>query len=308
MARPKKDPTTIEQPAADDAAISESLANVDALAADSERRELAVLTIGERYDVDLPKYDRALFVERAKFHLAHSAQSMLQAGVILLAMKQAEGHGNFVRVVEDQLGMAYATASRMMRAAVKFGGEAGKKMLSNMASSPHLSKAKLFELMTLDDDTFNDLADGELDELKLDDVACMSVTELRRAIRELKGDAQAKDDAIAALSTEVQKGKKRKKAEDPDAQALADFEAAINDFGGESAKLIRKDMVDAYDAVLSTEWVASVIKPNVDRAKLFMTQRLQMIVATARDAAQSMSIRARDIGVADEDDMPPDFH
>jgi hypothetical protein len=211
MARKASPPKIIEAEPIDAKQVKTDLLSIDTLAEEKERVALVVQQIGERYGIDLPRYERDLFVERAGFHLAQSAQSMLQAGVILLAIKQAEGHGNFMRICDERLHMAPATARRMMQASIKFGGAAGTKMLANLATGEGLSKGKLFELMTLDDETFNDLAEGELDELKLDDIACMSVTELRKAVRELKATDAAKDELIAEKDKKINKLSSAKK-------------------------------------------------------------------------------------------------
>jgi hypothetical protein len=211
MARKANPPQITEAEPIDATQIAADLGSIDAFAEEKARVALVVQRIGESYGIALPKYERDVFVERAGFHLAQSAQSMLQAGVILLAIKQAEGHGNFMRICDERLNMAPATARRMMQASIKFGSAAGTKMLSNLSAGEGLNKGKLFELMTLDDEAFSDLAEGELEELDLDEVARMSVTELRRSIRELKANDAAKDELIAQKDKKINKLSSAKK-------------------------------------------------------------------------------------------------
>ena len=60
------------------------------------------------------------------------------------------------------------------------------------------NQTKLFELLVLDDDEVEELAlTGQTGELKLDDIACMSVKELRKALREARADNQADKELLA---------------------------------------------------------------------------------------------------------------
>jgi hypothetical protein len=110
----------------------------------------------------------------------------------LLVLKQVCGHGNFAARL-DVLGIDRGVAARFMSAAKKF---------SNVPSTAHLlpaigTQTKLLELLVLDDEQIDELAEtGQTGELKLDDVACMGVRELRKAVRELREREKAKNGVI----------------------------------------------------------------------------------------------------------------
>lgn len=92
------------------------------------------------------------------------------------------------------LGIDPHVASRFVSSAVKF---------SNLRSNANLINAignqtKLFEMICLDGDQLEELElTGQTGELSLDDVATMSVKELRHALREAKQEAKAKDQVLA---------------------------------------------------------------------------------------------------------------
>jgi ribosomal protein L29 len=132
-------------------------------------------------------------------NMRRSVEACLEVGRGLMVLKVACGHGEFVSRL-DVLGVERTVAARFMMAAKKF---------ANVATSQHLTKAigtqsKLLEMLVLDDEQIEELAlTGETGELKLDDVATMSVKELRAKVRELKGEVKAKEDVLAKRATQV---------------------------------------------------------------------------------------------------------
>ena len=78
--------------------------------------------------------------------------------------------------------------------------------LSNAALTTHLTKAignqsKLFEMLVLDDEQIDELAlTGESGELKLDDIATMSVKELRAAVRKERAEAAKQKNQVERLT------------------------------------------------------------------------------------------------------------
>lgn len=136
-------------------------------------------------------------------NMRRSVEACLEVGRGLAVLKTACEHGNFVARL-DVLGLDRSVAVRFMQAATKF---------SNVATSQHLtnaigSQSKLFEMLVLDDEQIEELAlTGQTGELDLDDVATMSVKELRKAVREARETAEArarllsdKDDKINKLT------------------------------------------------------------------------------------------------------------
>ena len=141
---------------------------------------------------DLPRYEHVI-----RTHLARSADEMLAAGRALLVVREHVPHGDW-RDFLSRLGLEPRLAQRMSQAALKF---------SNASTSTHLieaagNKSKLIELLVLDDDQVAELNDGgTVAGITLDDVAAMSVSDLRKALREARADAEANDKLLAEKTT-----------------------------------------------------------------------------------------------------------
>ena len=145
-------------------------------------------------------------------NMRRSVEACLEVGRGLGVLKVACEHGNFVARL-DVLGLDRSVAVRFMQAAAKF---------SNVATSQHLTMAigtqsKLFEMLVLDDEQIEELElTGQTGELKLDDIATMSVKELRATLRETRGNYESqgaliagKDAKINDLTTQLSKAGKR---------------------------------------------------------------------------------------------------
>jgi hypothetical protein len=154
-------------------------------------------------DADLIQRDIAANMRR-------SVEACLEVGRGLAVLKAACEHGNFLARL-DVLGLDRSVAVRFMQAATKF---------SNVATNATFSKAigtqsKLFEMLVLDDEQIEELElTGQTGELKLDDIATMSVKELRAKLREaragldkqvadLKADAEATDKILGDKSAKL---------------------------------------------------------------------------------------------------------
>jgi hypothetical protein len=166
-------------------------------------------------------------------------EACLEVGRGLAVLKVACGHGNFIARL-DVLGIETRVAQRFMHASVKF---------SNAALTPHLIKAignrtKLFEMLVLDDEQLEELElTGQTGELHLDEIATMSVKELRGALREAQAKADSKERQLAGkdakineLDEELNKARKRvaKQAPDTVAKELRS-EASVEAHAAESA-------------------------------------------------------------------------
>lgn len=139
-------------------------------------------------------YDRGHYLEKARYHMARSAEAALEVGRCLVVMKECEGHGNWLPLL-DEVGIGADMAQRMMKVAVRFSNTALTRHLVDAAQS----KTKLIELLVLDDDEMAALNDGEtVRGLQLDDVERMSVSELRRALRQSRADKEAEQAKAAA--------------------------------------------------------------------------------------------------------------
>ncbi len=114
-------------------------------------------------------YERVRVVTEAKFFMAQSAEAMLEAGKRLILIKEHEPHGEFVEIVENQLGIAARTARLMMQSAIKY---LSPKLESKRQALAVLGKTKLFELITEDDDDIAELADGGAIQARLSSRHC----------------------------------------------------------------------------------------------------------------------------------------
>ena len=117
----------------------------------------------------------------------HIHAGLFALGTSLILLRESCEHGEFMSRI-DRIGVEPRVAQKSMQIARKF---------SNAPMSAHLEqlgKSKLLELLVLDDEQIEELtADGQTGELALDDIATMSVKELRNTIRSLRGDLDAKD-------------------------------------------------------------------------------------------------------------------
>jgi hypothetical protein len=157
-----------------------------------------------RFGDGLP-YDRTRLVNEARFYMVQSAEAMLEAGRRLVVLKENEPHGEFITIVEGQLGLALRTAQLIMKAAVKF---LSPQLQANAQTFAHLGKAKLFELIAEDDEELLALSNGgTVAGLTLDEVDQMSCRELRAALRDARENYKAQGEVLTKRSGDLQKTK-----------------------------------------------------------------------------------------------------
>lgn len=137
----------------------------------------------------------------------------LELGARLLLLKEVSGHGEFSKRVE-LLGISGRMARKFMAATQKF-----SKGNSNTVLQIVGTQTKLLELLVLDDEEIEALSNGySVGDLNLDAIECMSVSELKTALRDrekrlddmtnsesktvkvLKSDLEHKDSIIANLT------------------------------------------------------------------------------------------------------------
>ncbi|EEI9429513.1 DUF3102 domain-containing protein [Salmonella enterica] len=192
------------------------------------------VAIMEQFGEGLP-YDRSRIVHEARFYMTQSAEAMLEAGKRLVILKENEPHGEFTDILENDIGLAPQVARRMMQASIKFLGSDNET--SKRSTLSVLGKGKLYELMVLDDEDLDSLADGgTVAGATLDDIDRMSVRELRKALRESKEDLAASRKLNAEKSQEINELKETKfKTIEPDAA----IQKWIHEFGEEHEKFLR---------------------------------------------------------------------
>ena len=180
--------------------LNEDQVRADLQAADALPGMLAAIKQNAQALARELAYEGALTVEsleeEIKFYLRRSVEAVLEMGKRLLLLKEVAGHGNFVERIEA-LGIGYRMAARFMASTLKF----SKVTSTTLLALPNLNQGKLLELLVLDDGEIEALNAGdEVRGIQLDDVDCMSVSELRRALRQEKADKEA---AITKVKAEV---------------------------------------------------------------------------------------------------------
>jgi hypothetical protein len=151
--------------------------------------------------LDGRSYERAAFVEEARFFVGHGDMAYFQAGLRLICIKESEPHGDFLEILENQIGMHPRTAQRLMQTAAR---------LSKPALAPHaekllrLGQSKVAELLVEDDETLVAFAEGgTVAGMTLDKYDAMSLREARRNLREQEATLKAKDKVIEGKSKKI---------------------------------------------------------------------------------------------------------
>ncbi|MFP1740030.1 DUF3102 domain-containing protein [Lonsdalea quercina] len=218
--------------------------------------------IMQQYGEGLP-YERDRIIHEARFYMAQSAEAMLEAGKRLVILKENEPHGTFTTIVENELGLAPQVARRMMQASVKFLGY-GDGSQPKRSSLRVLGKTKLYELMVLDDDDLDQLAEGgTVAGATLDEIDRMTSRELKAALRESRENSAAqqrvladKNSKIDELATRLEK-KSRIATPEPDPQS-AQLRAEVSAIAFDAeAHLLGKlqagfsELLNSHDALQS---------------------------------------------------------
>ncbi|WP_221800477.1 hypothetical protein [Oceanobacter mangrovi] len=135
---------------------------------------------------------------------ARIGAEIFQIGARLLLIKEQAEHGQFLECLQ-RLDINPRAAQKFMQVSLKF---------SNAPISAHLAKvgkSKILELLVLDDEEIEELAEeGSVRGLELDDIDRMPVSELRKKLREEKNKSEAaerlntvKSETIDSLLTEL---------------------------------------------------------------------------------------------------------
>lgn len=240
MARPQKTPALPAHTELDEARIDGAVVamrqDATALAEANAQRETTVRAVAQQLGYQLPAdcTDPDLIQRDISANMRRSVEACLEVGRGLAVLKAACEHGHFVNRLES-LGIEPRVAQKFMASAVRFSKATTSSLLKAAGS-----ESKLFEMLVMDDDQIDELVQtGQTGELHLDDVATMSVRELRAALREAKADADAQAKVRSDLHAKLDKAQlkaKRIAKETPD-QRLAELhkEAALAGFEAQAA-------------------------------------------------------------------------
>lgn len=190
----------IEQPRIDNAMVV-MRSDAQAVALAESQQDARVRAVAAQVGYQLPSdcTDPDMIQRDIAVNMRRTAEAMLQIGLGLICLKESCQHGEFAARLEV-LRFEPRVAQQYMKVA---------KKLANTNTSSHLikvidSQSKLLELIVLDDDELEELAlTGETGELKLDDVAGMSVRELKKAIRELRAEKDASEKLLAHKNKQI---------------------------------------------------------------------------------------------------------
>lgn len=158
-------------------------------------QDAMVRAVAQRLGYQLPAdcTDPDLIQRDIAANMRRSVEACLEVGRGLAVLKEMCQHGQFLARLEV-LNLDHSVAKRFMQAARKFSKGASTHLLAAAGN-----QTKLFEMLVLDDEQIEELElTGQTGELKLDDVATMSVKELRAALREAKAAAQQEKERLAA--------------------------------------------------------------------------------------------------------------
>ena len=151
-------------------------------------KEMSVQEIDSMYLPDGESYNLFVCMSRAKDAEELAGRAFIELGQQLALIKAHESSEQF-HAAMDSLNISWRTANYAMAAARKF---------SNSQTFANLNRASLIALTVLDDDDAQDLVNGEeVDGLgDIDDVAKMTVRELKKALRELRNEHTKQLEAV----------------------------------------------------------------------------------------------------------------
>lgn len=239
------------------------------------------IEIMQQFGDGLP-YERDRIVHETRFYMAQSAEAMLEAGKRLVILKENEPYGDFTNILENDLGLAPQVARRMMQASVKFLGNGNDQPKRSALSV--LGKTKLYELMVLDDEELDALADGgTVAGATFDDIDRMTSRELKTALREARETNAAqqrvladKNEKIDALSTKLEK-KSRIQPPKPD-EEVKKLRAEVTAISTEAESAITVRLSNAFE-ILS----AYCVENQIDTPKDFMVGLVCELEGAARN-------------------------
>lgn len=185
-------PASKEAPFVEEAARSDiAAANQLAVATLEQNERVSALAVQLNYQGST---DPAVLENSARDAIKRIGMVIYELGAYLLLLKEGCAHGEFATTLE-RLGIGYESAKKYMAVTKRF---------SKRSTSTDLEKlgfSKMAELLPLDDDQVDDLVDeGQTGELSLDDVARMSVKQLRAAVRKERAEAAKQKNQVERLT------------------------------------------------------------------------------------------------------------
>lgn len=222
------------------------------LAAMHGERQAMVRAVAAQIGYQLPAdcTDPDLIQRDISANMRRSVEACLEVGRGLRVLKEACEHGNFI-VRLDSLGIEDRVARRFMQSAAKFAKRATSPVLKAVGG-----QSKLFEMLILDDEQIEELElTGQTGELKLDDIATMSVKELRATLRETRENAEAQGRLLADKNTKIDElaaklttKKRRVQTPPPDLEG-EEIRKEASQFAFEAESVVRGKLRAAFQAL-----------------------------------------------------------
>ena len=221
--------------------------NIEVIDANANlQKEAAAHALAVNKALGVTEYNPAACVSKLRGLMATASQTMLEIGETLILVHEHESAQGFADMLA-QVGMERRTAMRTMQAARKF--RLGLTS-SQQTALQDLSRGTLLELLVLDDEDVQELADGgSVLGLQLDDVATMPTSKLRQELRKARQAQKeasetaerllaSKNEKIDHLETQVDKythggrDEKARLAAEREANAVAAMQASATELLG----------------------------------------------------------------------------
>lgn len=243
-----KKPTPVpvsKEIAVSDAVIAGEFQAATQLGLVQAQHESAVRAVALQLGYQLPAdcTDPDLIQRDISANMRRSVEACLEVGKGLAVLRAAAGHGNFLARI-DVLGIEPRVAQRFMQSASKFSNASTSTLLKAAGS-----QSKLFEMLVLDDEQIEELElTGQTGELALDDVATMSVKELRHALREERKEHQATKEVSADKTAKIDKISRHIKKATPD-QVLLEIQKEATALMNDALGCVRGQIRQAFIAI-----------------------------------------------------------
>lgn len=225
--------------------------------------------------------------DEIRFYQRRSVEDVLELGKRLLLMKEMTPHGEFSNRVQ-LLGFSVRLSQKFMQAARKFCKSENFSHLKNLSS---INQGKFLELVVLDDDEIKELSEGgSVLDIQLDEIDCMTASELRKKLREAKSDIEAKEQVIhskdqkanelLAENAKLKSPAQIKKRAETEAQQLELAAIKTLNAAKDTITPAFKNFTDSLDGVLTTaaEKELPELYDYVDELLIFMCQRFAKYV------------------------------
>lgn len=170
---------------------------VDYLSAISQTENENAIAVARKVGYDGPLTLGAI-EDRIRQSMRRTVEEVLEIGKSLLIMKELSSHGEFSKRAE-LLGIQPRMAQKFMSSVLKFSNANSNSLLKAAGT-----QTKMLELLVLDDGEIEALESGEtVRGVTLDKIETMSVSELKKALRDANERIEAKDAVIKDKSAKI---------------------------------------------------------------------------------------------------------